>query len=179
MKTTYSTKEASEITGASRQIIRTYTGTYARKFSTEGAPEQAGQPRSFTRDDLRLIRFIYVMTKERGQNHNQVMERIERGELDEFDWEPPDDVEGPQGTHADPGTVMVPMAQLQAARLLLEDAQRREQELQQRVDQRDQRLEELRQALGRAEGELAAYKAMQQAPPPERPKSWWARLWGG
>ena len=182
MKTTYSTKEASEITGASRQIIRTYTGTYAQYFSTEGAPTQPGQPRNFTRDDLRLIHFIYVMTKERGQNHSQVQARIDAGELADFDWEPPDDEEG-----GDPGTALVSVAQLQAARLLLEDAQRREQEataraeaqareLREQAESRERELQDqinqLLRELGHKEGELEALRA-------SKPKGWWARLLGG
>src|SRR5205085_446559 len=117
MKTTYSTKEASEIIGASRQIVRSYTSTYASYFSTEGSPEQSGQPRSFTHDDLRLIRFIYEMTKQRGQNHNQVLERLKTGELDRFEWKPPQ--EDPEGMNTD----LVPVERLLAARVLLEDAQ--------------------------------------------------------
>jgi DNA-binding transcriptional MerR regulator len=179
MKTTYSTKEASEITGASRQIIRTYTGTYARYFSTEGAPDSPGQPRSFTRDDLRLIRFIYVATKERGLNHNQVQEHLAAGELEAFEWEAPE--EGEESTPGATGNqpiALVPVAQLQAAMTLLQDAQRREQEAreQARNDQREMQAEmdKLRQALGRAEGALEALRDQQA----DRTRSWWSRILG-
>jgi DNA-binding transcriptional MerR regulator len=180
MKATYSTKEASEITGASRQIIRTYTTTYAQHFSTEGSPNQAGQPRSFTRDDLRLIRFIYEMTKQRGQNHSQVLERLRAGELDRFEWEPPNEDEDLLSTD------LVPVERLLAARVLLEDAQRREHEATARAEsqarelrlqakERERELQEqvnqLLRELGHKEGELAAIRA-------SKPKGFWTRLLG-
>jgi hypothetical protein len=131
---------------------------------------------------LRLIRFIYEMTKQRGQNHNQVLERLKAGELAEFDWDPPDvDTEG------EPGTALVSIAQLQAARLLLEDAQRREQEAVARAEEQARQLREdaqrrerelqeqinqLLRDLGKTEGELAAIRA-------SKPKGFWARLLGG
>lgn len=172
----FTTKQAAELTGASRQIIRTYTNTYQRYFSTEGAPEQPGQPRRFTADDLKLIRYVYTSTAEQKLTHEQVLERLAAGELDRFDWQP---LESPgSGESRDMGAeqsanALVPIERLQAAQALIQEAQRREAEAAQKAQELQDRLLAAERDLGKAQGELAAYKAMQRKPPP-----WWAWLFG-
>ena len=173
----YSTKQAAEITGASRQIIRTYTERYQRHFSTEGAPEQPGQPRRFTADDLKLIRYIYSNTAEQKLTHDQVLAALAAGALAQFDWQPPLPSERPEPAEsAAPGssTALVPVERLQAAQALLADAQRREAEAAQREQTLQERLAQLERELGRAQGELAGYKAAQRRPP-----AGWVTLFGG
>lgn len=172
----YTTKQAAEITGASRQIIRTYTATYQRHFSTEGAPEQPGQPRRFTPADLRLIRYIYTSTAEQKLTHEQVLAALAAGGLAQFDWQPPAPSERPlpaESAAPGTGTALVPVERLQAAQALLADAQRREAEAAQREQTLQERLAQLERELGRAQGELAGYKAAQRRPP-----AWWAWLFG-
>lgn len=177
MQDYYSTKQAAELTGASRQIIRTYTNTYQRHFSTEGAPAQPGQPRRFTAGDLKLIRFIYTSTAEQKLTHEQVQDRLAAGHLEQFAWQPPDatgDAEQGEKPAEIPSTALVPVERLQAAQALLLDAQRRESEAADRVHALQDRLAALERELGKAQGELAAHKALQRKPP-----AWWLKLFGG
>jgi hypothetical protein len=69
-------------------------------------------------------------------------------------------------------TALVPVAQLQAAQALMLDAQQRERELRDQLQQRERELQQLQRELGKVEGELGAIKA-------QRPRSWWAKLFGG
>lgn len=177
MQDYYSTKEAADLTGASRQIIRTYTNTYQRYFSTEGAPAQPGQPRRFTAGDLKLIRFIYTSTAEQKLTHEQVQDRLAEGHLEQFAWQPPEATES-AGTGEKaaeiPNTALVPVERLQAAQALLLDAQRREAEASEQVQALQERINTLERELGKAQGELSAHKALQRKPP-----AWWTRLFGG
>lgn len=170
----YSPKEAAELTGASRQIIRVYTGTYQRHFSTEGAPTQPGQPRRFTDQDIKLIAYIYQQTGQHSQKHDQVLASLAAGALDAFDWQPPEVSESEEPGEPSPGTALVPVERLQAAHALMQDAQRREEEAHAQAQALQDRLAALERELGKAQGELSAYKAMQRKPP-----TWWARLFGG
>lgn len=175
MKDAYTTKEAAELTGASRQIIRTYTERYRRWFSTDATPEP-GQARRFTRADLALIGFIHTSTTSAGLTHEQVAEQLASGELERFEWQPERSEAQEQAEEAEASStaLLVPYAQLRAAELLLHDAQRREGEAREETDTLRERLERLQLELGEARGELAAYKAMQ----PKRPR-WWLWLFGG
>ena len=89
VKEYYSTKEASELTGASRQVIRVYTDKYARWLSTEATPGP-GKERRFTSADLKLIAYVYEQTGTENQTHDQVIEQITTGALDAFAWETPE-----------------------------------------------------------------------------------------
>ena len=171
----HTTKEASEQIGASRQIIRSYTKQYARYLSSEATPE-SGQPRRFTPADVRLLAFVKARTGA-GLTHKQVQEELAAGELESFDWQQQRDApesERSQDTEDSPGTVLVPYAQLQAAQLLLQDAQRREHDAVETAQELQERLEQLQRDLGLAQGELQALKSLQ----PRRP-AWWVRLFGG
>jgi DNA-binding transcriptional MerR regulator len=172
----YSTKEAAGLTGASRQSIRTYTSTYQRYFSTEGAPELPGQPRRFTADDLKLIRYIYTSTKEQSLTHEQILQRLASGALAEYDWLPPEP-QSPYSSAEHPesaGTALVPVERLQAAHALLAEAQRREAETAEQIQALQDRLLATERELGRAQGELQAHKANRRQAP-----KWWRALFGG
>lgn len=174
MRDAYTTKQAAEITGASRQAIRTYTGAYQRYFSTEGAPEQPGQPRRFTPDDLRLIAYIYSSTVEHKRTHEQTQEALAAGELEQFTWERPQAAQSHESASEPTSTALVPVERLVAAQALLQDAQRREAEAAEQLQTLQERLSALERELGMAQGELAGYKAAQRKPP-----AWWRVLFGG
>lgn len=166
----YSTKQASELTGASPQVIRQYTGRYARYFSTEATPEP-GQPRRFTPDDVKLIRFIYDATGRQALGHEDVAQALESGARDNFEWDPPevtphDAQESLQGDTA----LLVPVTQLRAAQALLEDARQREQSAHEEAERLRNEINRLQRELGKAEGALQAYK--------EQSRPWWGRWFG-
>lgn len=167
---TYSTKQVSELTSASPQVIRQYTGRYARYLSTEATPEP-GQPRRFTEADVRLIAYVYQATRQ-GKSHEDIAAQLDAGALSDFAWEWP--TPGPQGSPEEAQTdqaMLVPLREFRAVQALLEDARQREAAAQDTADQLRSRIEELQRQLGQKEGELSALKA-QRAP-------WWRRLFGG
>ena len=165
----YTPKQATQITGASASSLRNYTSAYARYFSTEAT----STPRKFTDADLKLIAFIMHLTKERGMKHAEVAEALQSGELDNFTWEPSESEPEFQeiGSESFESTALVPLANLQAAQLLLQEAQRREEAAIERQRELQARIEELVRELGEAKGEL---KAIQNRRPP-----WFRRIFGG
>ena len=171
----YSTKEASDVTCASKQIIRVYTVRYARYLSTEGTPEP-GKPRRFTEGDLKLLAYVYQQTSNGNMTHEQVLESLARGALERFDWSTPIQPESapeaaesaPSGTNA-----LVPIERFQAAQALLMDAQRREQEAKEQAQALQDKVNQLERDLGKAQGALEAYQTMRRRP------RWWTVLFGG
>ena len=172
MRDYYSTKDTSALTGASRPIIRTYTQRYARFLSTEATPE-AGAERRFTAADLKVIAFIYQHTAPelgaKRYTHEQMLERLAAGELDQFDWQPAEPESAAQGAQAAESAAsatsgaLVPAERLQAAHALLHDAQRREEQALEQVATLQSEVQRLSQALGKAEGEAATQAAAQVA----------------
>ena len=123
----YTPKQAATRLGISGTSLRTYTDKYARHLSTEAT----ATPRRFTADDLRALTFVVVSTGQ-GKTHDQILAGWDE-DYPNFTWadedeEEPDDAES---------TALVPAAQLQAARALMLDAQRREQEVRERAEVRD------------------------------------------
>jgi DNA-binding transcriptional MerR regulator len=161
----YSTKDASALTGASRQVIRVYTDRYARYLSTEATPGP-GRERRFTPTDLKLIAFIYTQTGQNGQTHDQIEAELNGGALEGFAWETPEHANVAPETPDSAMGALVPAERLQAALALLQDTQRRE--LQQGAE-----IARLQNELGKAQGELAAYKSLRSRP------HWWKVLFGG
>jgi DNA-binding transcriptional MerR regulator len=171
----YTTSQASEITGASIQIIRIYTRLYARHFSTEATPEP-GQARRFTAADLRLIKFAHQLSRQ-NITREQVAERLAAGELEHFEWwppEPPESESQAEKPASEPGTALVPLERLQAAQALLQDAQRREQAASEQAQALQAQVSELQRELGKAQGELQGYRAAQYKAP-----KWWRSIFGG
>lgn len=171
----YTTSQASEITGASIQIIRAYTKLYARHFSTEATPEP-GQARRFTAADLRLIKLAHQLSRQ-NITREQVAERLAAGELDRFDWWPPEPPEADSQAEqaaAEPNTALVPLERLQAAQALLQDARQREQAASEQVAALQTEVQRLAGELGKAQGELQGYRSAQYRAP-----RWWRAIFGG
>lgn len=172
MSAYYTTKQASELSGASRQVIRVYTTRYARWLSTEATP-QPGMDRRFTADDLKLLAFIYQRTAA-GETHEQVIERLQAGELEQFAWQPPEPAPEPQSADESASSALVPLERLQVAHALLQDAQRREAAAADQVAALQAEVQRLSLELGKAQGEAAALKASRYRAP-----AWWRALFGG
>lgn len=162
MPTLYTPKAAAALLGVSPAALRKYAGIYARHLSTEAT----GTPRAFTVADMRLFAFVAHATA-MGRTHSAIQESITgQGEdFAAFSWDAPDDTENAGEA---PSTALVPVAQLQAAQALLQDAQRREADARAEAEAARERIATLERELGRAEGELAA-----------RRRSLWAKLFGG
>lgn len=178
LKPYYTTKEAADLTGASAQIVRAYTTApeYQRHFSTEATPEKGGI-RRFTADDLRLIAFVYQASTEQALTREQVAEALQAGALEQFSWEVPEPTEPEaesQQSAESTGEALVPVSRLQAAQLLVQDAQERERAAQEQISALQSRVEHLSQELGKAQGELAGFQRAQYRAP-----NWWRALFGG
>lgn len=170
----YTVAEAATLTGIARPTLRSYTPRYARYLSAEATPEQ-GVERSFTEADLRTLRFVFTITSS-GKTHEQAMQALDAGALADFDWRPPDSA--PQQAAEPPVEHLVPASRLQAAELIVRDAQQREQQALERLTAAQEELQRLRQELGHAQGQLDGYKAAQQASQYKAP-AWWRSLFGG
>lgn len=171
----YTTSQAAEITGASVQIIRAYTKLYARHFSTEATPEP-GQSRRFTAADLRLIKFAHQLSRQ-NITREQVAERLAAGELERFEWWPPEPPEAEnlaEQAAGEQSTALVPLERLQAAQALLRDAQSREQAATEQVQALQAQIGELQRELGKAQGELQGFRSAQYRSP-----KWWRAIFGG
>ena len=182
MSAYYTTSQAATITGASIQTIRSYTKLYARHFSTEATPE-SGQSRRFTSADLRLIRFCRDLA-EQNLTREKIAERLAAGDLDQFAWQPAEPESAAQGGPAaesaasSPNTMLVPYERLQAAQVLLQDAQRREAEAvaeaAAQVATLQAEVQRLSLELGKAQGEAATLKGSRYTAP-----RWWRAVFGG
>ena len=171
----FSTKEASDLTGASKQIIRVYTARYARYLSTEGTPDP-GKARRFTEGDLKLLAYVYQQTSTGNMTHEQVLESLAQGALDRFEWAIPN--QGESATEATESAqsapnALIPIERFQAAQALLMDAQRREQEAREQAQLLQDKVNQLERELGQAQGALQAYQAVRRRP------RWWVALFGG
>lgn len=173
MSAYYTTKAASDLSGASRQVIRVYTQRYARWLSTEATP-QPGYERRFTAEDVKLLAFVYHFTS-KGEPHEKVIERLQAGELEQFPWQPPQPPEPEQPSAAESAsTALVPFERLQAAQGFMMDAQRREITALEQVAALQAEVQRLSLELGKAQGEAAALKAGRYKAP-----KWWRALFGG
>ena len=173
MRATYSTKEASDITGASTATIRTYTTAYARYLSTEATPDP-GKQRRFTAADLKLIAFAYQLGEREGATREQVLDRLAAGELDTYAWQPPEEPTSAAQSAVAPDSALVPYERLQAAQVLLQDTQRREEQALEQVATLQSEVQRLSQELGRAQGEAATLKSSRYTAP-----RWWRAIFGG
>ena len=173
MSAYYTTSQAAAITGASLQTIRGYTKLYQRYFSTEATPE-SGQSRRFTPDDLRLIRFCLELAQQ-NITREQIGDRLAAGELANFAWQP---AQQPQDATQEPApsssTMLVPYERLQAAQVLLQDAQRREAGSAAQVATLQSEVQRLTLELGKAQGEAATLKSARYTAP-----RWWRAVFGG
>ena len=176
MRATYSTKEASDITGASTATIRVYTTAYARYLSTEATPDP-GKQRRFTSADLKLIAFAYQLGERESATREQVLERLAAGDLDQFAWQPPAEPESAaHGAAAaeSASSALVPIERLQATQALMLDAQRREELAAAQVATLQAEVQRLTLELGKAQGEAATLKGSRYTAP-----RWWRAVFGG
>lgn len=195
----YTVTRAAEVIGISKGAIRAYTlrPEYQRYLSTEATPE-AGKERKFTRDDLRLLKFIFEHTNV-GETHKAIVEHLSAGKLDDFDWSPPEPQQAVESGEAST-TALVPIEQLRAIQAILADTRQREgeareqaqaqiQALQEEMRQERKKVEELQRELGQAQGALEAYKDAHDSQREReelaivakrrRPPRWWVTLFGG
>jgi DNA-binding transcriptional MerR regulator len=179
MTPTYTTKEASELTGASKQALRVYTTRYKQFMSPLATPDAGGE-RRFTEADLKYLAYVYQQTQS-SKTHEEVLAALANGALDDFEWEPPKTTQNVTIDGGSVGTALVPIERLVAIQALLQaerEARQRDEDERQRLIDREQqlsaRLEDLRQQLGEAQGELKAIKATRRKPP-----AWWVRIFGG
>ena len=104
-------------------------------------------------------------------------ERLAAGELEQFDWWPPEPPEAESRAEqaaGEPGTALVPLERLQAAQALLRDAQSREQAAAEQVQALQAQIGELQRELGKAQGELQGFRSAQYRSP-----KWWRAIFGG
>lgn len=172
MSELYTVAEASKLTGIAKPTLRAYTNRYARFLSTEATPEQ-GAERNFTESDLKVLAFVYAFTSA-GKTHDQAIEALSAGELESFDWQPPEPEPESQQSAESTGEALVPASRLQAAQVLVQDAQERERAAQEQISALQARIEHLSQELGKAQGELAGFHRAQYRAP-----AWWRSLFGG
>ena len=165
----YTLKQATAATGLSRGAVRQYCARYARWLSTYATPAP-GLERQFTRDDLRVFRFVRDVTAT-GAGHDAVVEQLQSGALDAFTWQPPEDVPSAADVQGDAGAYLVPVERLQAAQALLGDAQRRESDAAAKLEQAQAEIARLNRELGEARGALSVYEKR------KRPR-WLASLFG-
>ena len=176
MRATYSTKEASDITGASTAAIRAYTAAYARYLSTEATPDP-GKSRRFTSADLKLIAFVYQLGERENAKREQVLDRLAAGDLDQFTWQPPvepDSADQGAATTESTSSALVPIERLQATQALMLDAQRREELAAAQVATLQAEVQRLTLELGKAQGEAATLKSSRYTAP-----RWWRAVFGG
>lgn len=189
--TVYTPSQVAKMTSISLAALRNYCDRYAEWFSA-GAVPQKGQPREFTADDVRLVQFIRDRTgREPKQTHDEIEQALRAGEFDAFVASHPDSpaaqADAPPDVGADDSMSrdIVPPAQIAALQIMLRDYSQREALLQQRADLaaqaaavRERELQAeiagLQNALGKAQGELAAVKSGRYRAP-----RWWRAVFGG
>ena len=176
MSADYTPKQASDLTGASRQILRTYTQRYARYLSTDATPEP-GYERRFTPADLKVLAFVYQRTAA-GEKHERILERLAAGELEQFAWQapeaPPAPAQAAESAASDTSSMLIPYERLQAAHALMQDAQRREEAAAEQVAALQAEVQRLSLELGQARGEAATLQASRYRAP-----KWWRAIFGG
>lgn len=178
----YTPKQARDILGVSPSALRAHSTTYARYLSTEAT----GNPRNFTVADLRVLAFV-VSNTSMGKQHKDILQMLgdNAPEFAAFDWQ------APAGEHAGEPmqTALVPLAQLQAAQALMQDAQRREAETREEAERRvmiereeaqrlqrefQERINALERELGKAEGQLEALRSATA----QQSRPFWERWFG-
>jgi DNA-binding transcriptional MerR regulator len=163
---TYSVKQAADATGISKPALRVYTRRYTRWLSSEATPSK-GEARTFTPDDLRLLKFVFDATTA-GATHAQVVTRLEAGELAAYPWQP--ETSPPESEDT---AVMAP-DQVRLIQAMLEHYQQREDAARARESALAERIEELQLQLGEAKGRLAEVRAARYRAP-----RWLRSLFGG
>lgn len=166
----YLPKDVQRITGCSASALRNYSRDYARWLSTESTTP----PRRFSPEDVRLIAYVLHCTKDRAMTHEQVLATLAAGDLESFEYTPPPIANAPSAVEEPASTALVPLERLQAAQLLLSEAQRREAAAADQVATLQAEVNRLAGELGKARGELAGVKESRYKAP-----AWWRAVFGG
>jgi len=159
----YLPAEVAKMIGCSATSIRNYTKRHEAHLSLHTRQD----PRQYTPEDARVLAFVFSLSKTRTP-HEEIAQRLDAGELDNFDWQAPATVQDARQASQEARQEATPQDaalilwqqfndQLEATR---DAARRREIALQEQINS-------LQHDLGLAQGELAALKA--QARP------WWVR----
>lgn len=152
---TYAPAQAARLASVSPASVRNYCKRFSRWFSADATPP-AGQARSFTADDVRLLRYVGMATSA-GATLAEVDARLDDGALDDFTWSPPDP-DAPAPPAADPGAALAPIAAALIGQL---------EHMRQREAQLTDALLDAQRRIGQLESQLEA----------RRP--WWSRLLRG
>jgi DNA-binding transcriptional MerR regulator len=163
----YRSAQAATLAGVSLNDLRAYTVVYAPFFS-EGATPPPGESRLFAPEDIKLLAFI-ADAVHKDANHEEVVQRLAGGALDEFPWWLPQQDEGA----ATSALTTAPQLQVIADlfRQQAEEARRRESELRDRLETAEDRIDRLEQELANLGEQLEA----------ERNATWtkkMGRTWG-
>ena len=156
--------ETSTLTGISKPSLRNYTKTYAPHLSP-GATPPAGEARVFSRDDLRVLRFAYSLT-EQGVTHDVVLQRLAAGELDTYEWQPPEDADARVES-----TQLLPPEQTRLLAAMFEEYRQRAEDAAARERELTDKIERLQAELGESRGRLAERGRW-------RPPPWWRYFFG-
>ena len=159
MQIVYSPKQTADLLGVSSSAVRTYSKRYA-DFLSDAATTT---PRQFTVADLKTLAFVSQCTQLRSMTHAETLRSLTDGALTDFEWTLPEPQESAPETAQDAHTALVPAAQLEAARFVMADAQRREEEAAAKVEELQQEVKALTLQLGEAQGELEARKRRRPA----------------
>ncbi len=154
LTTLYRPAQAATLAGITLASLREYTIAYAPFFSEHATPPP-GEPRLFTPEDVRLLAFIADHTRQ-GAGHEEVIQRLASGALEDFHWGLPEQEQGDGQTT----TALVPVPQLQviaeAFFRQVEEARAREEELRARLAIAERRISQLEDELAALRRQMAA-----------------------
>ncbi|MCS7220416.1 MAG: hypothetical protein RML36_00960 [Anaerolineae bacterium] len=157
LTTLYRPAQAATLAGITLAHLREYTLTYAPFFSEHATPPP-GEPRLFTPEDVRLLAFIAENTR-RGADHEEVIQRLASGALEDFDWWLPE-----QERNGSPMiTALVSVSQLQGIAEAFfqqaEETRAREEELRARLTIAEYRISQLESELATLRQQVEARNA--------------------
>ena len=84
---TYTPKQLANLVGISSSSVKVYVKRHAPHFSPSANPAP-GTRRYFTEDDAKIMAYIANSTSQ-GVHHDEIAQRLDAGELETFDWQPP------------------------------------------------------------------------------------------
>lgn len=152
----YTPSQVASMISRSPATVRRLTGQYADSLSDSANPPK-GQARRYTQEDVAILQ-LATQAIDAGISRDMVLAKLDTVTLSD-DMPPP--IALP--TQAQPSTALA----------LLEDARRQADDAKEEAAMLRERIEILQRELGKAEGELVAYKALR----PRRPR-WWICLFG-
>lgn len=159
--------EAAKALSISKASVRNYVERYG-VYLSETATPGPGLTRRFTNEDMALLKHVADKLKA-GHNHEHILETIEADIAALPDW-----AEKAQQSESPVSDAIVPIEQYRALQVLAEDKAQREQVALDRVQELQDRVNQLNMDLGKAEG-----KAEQLEKENTRlGRAWWKKLIG-